>query len=266
MSDNTETTGADIPGVDVDLTDGVLRVTLNRPARMNAIKTETLTAVADAFDKYAGDASVRVAVLTGAGRAFCSGADIAGRDLTAPPSADTIDAANRVAATIRAFPRPVVGAVNGPAAGVGVSLALSCDITVAKESAYFLLAFTRIGLMPDGGASALVAASIGRARALKMALLAERFPATDAVAAGMIADTFADDEFDSAVEELVSRLAAGPSEAFALTKNAINDATLTELEGAFVRERAGQLTLLGSSDFQEGVTAFNEKRPARFGN
>ncbi|MBS9374399.1 enoyl-CoA hydratase [Rhodococcus sp. B50] len=254
----------DLPGVDTTVDDGVLRVTLNRPARMNAVKTETLDAVAEAFEKYADDPAVRVAVLTGAGRAFCSGADIAGRDLSAPPSADTIDAANRATAAIRAFPRPVVGAVNGVAAGVGVSLALACDLTVAKESGYFLLAFTKIGLMPDGGASALIAASIGRARALKMALLAERLPTTEALAAGLIAEVWSDDEFDSAVETLVQRLAGGPSAAFESTKNAINDATLTELDNAFARERKGQLVLLGSADFAEGVTAFQEKRPANF--
>ena len=253
-----------LPGVDTTVDDGVLRVTLNRPARMNAVKTETLEAIAEAFEKHADDPSVRVAVLTGAGRAFCSGADIAGRDLSAPPRADTIDAANRVTAAIRAFPRPVVGAVNGAAAGVGVSLALACDLTVAKESGYFLLAFTKIGLMPDGGASALVAASIGRARALRMALLAERFPAPEALAAGLIAEVYSDDEFDSAVETLVQRLADGPSTAFESTKNAINDATLTELDNAFAREREGQLALLGSADFAEGVTAFQEKRAANF--
>ncbi|QXU53896.1 enoyl-CoA hydratase [Rhodococcus sp. LW-XY12] len=254
----------DLPGVDTTVDDGVLRVTLNRPSRMNAVKTETLEAIADAFEKYADDTSVRVAVLTGVGRAFCSGADLSGRDLSAPPSADTIDAANRAVAAIRVFPRPVVGAINGAAAGVGVSLALACDLTVAKESGYFLLAFTRVGLMPDGGASALVAASIGRARALKMALLAERLPAGEALASGLISDVCADDEFDSAVETLVHRLADGPSTAFASTKNAINDATLTELDHAFAREREGQLVLLRSADFTEGVTAFQEKRTANF--
>ncbi|UYP19158.1 enoyl-CoA hydratase [Rhodococcus sp. Z13] len=254
----------DLPGVDSVVDDGVLRVTLNRPSKMNAVKTETLEAVSEAFEKHANDPAVRVAVLTGAGRAFCSGADIAGRDLTAPPTAETIDAANRVAAAIRAFPRPVVGAVNGAAAGVGVSLALACDLTVAKESGYFLLAFTRIGLMPDGGASALVAASIGRTRALKMALLAERLPAAEALASGLIAEVYPDDEFDASVEALVQRLADGPSPAFAATKNAINDATLTELDEAFARERSGQLELLAGPDFVEGVTAFQEKRPANF--
>ncbi|MCK8671109.1 enoyl-CoA hydratase [Rhodococcus sp. HM1] len=252
----------DIPGVDSLVDDGVLRVTINRPARMNAVTTETVEAVADAFEKHADDASVRVAVLTGAGRAFCTGADLSGRDLTGPPSPAIIDAANRAVAAIRAFPRPVIGAVNGPAAGVGVSLALACDLTVAAESTYFLLAFTKVGLMPDGGASALVAASIGRARALKMALLAERLPAPEAVAAGLIADTYPDEGYADAIEALAQRIADGPSDAFGSTKAAINDATLTELDAAFARERAGQLVLLAADDFREGATAFMEKRPA----
>jgi enoyl-CoA hydratase len=124
-------------------------------------------------------------------------------------------------ARIRAFPRPVVAAVNGPAAGVGVSLALACDVTVATESSYFLLAFTKVGLMPDGGATALVAASIGRARALKMALLADRMPATEAVSAGLIAGVYPDDEFASAIKGITDRLATGPADAYRWTKDAI---------------------------------------------
>lgn len=257
----------DIPGVDTLVDDGVLRVTINRPARMNAVTTETLEAIAEAFEKHAGDATVRVAVLTGSGRAFCTGADLSSvESADGPPSPATIDAANRAVAAIRTFPRPVIGAVNGPAAGVGVSLALSCDLTVAAESAYFLLAFTKVGLMPDGGASALVAASIGRARALKMALLAERLPATEAVAAGLIADAYPDDGYADAIEALAQRIADGPADALGSTKAAINDATLTELDAAFARERAGQLQLLAADDFHEGARAFLDKRPAVYRN
>lgn len=255
------------PGVDVSVDTDILRVTINRPRRMNAVTASTLVAVADAFDEYSGDETIRVAVLSGAGgRAFCSGADIVGRDLSAPPAPDTIDAANRAVAVLRDFPRPVIAAVDGAAAGVGVSLALACDLTVASESSYLLLAFTRIGLMPDGGATALVAASVGRARALKMALLAERLPAADAVAAGLIADVYGDDEFSVRVEELVRRLADGPTEAFAATKHAINASTLTELDGAFGREFDGQMRLLTGPDFREGVSAFEQKRKADFRN
>jgi len=119
--------------------------------------------------------------------------------------------------------------------------------------------------MPDGGATALVAASIGRARALKMALLAERLPAREALEAGLITDVHPDDEFADAVDALARRLADGPSEAFHLTKDAVNDATLVELDNAFARERKGQLDLLTAPDFDEGVAAFLEKRPAVFG-
>lgn len=251
-----------VPGVDSRVDNGVLHVTIDRPARMNAVTTDTLEALAETFEKHTDDASVRVAILTGSGRAFCTGADLSAIDsVDGPPSPAAIDAANRAVAAIRVFPRPVIGAINGAAAGVGVSLALACDLTVAKESAYFLLAFTKIGLMPDGGASALVAASIGRARASKLALLAERLPAAEAVTVGLIADAYADAEFDSAVEALAQRLADGPVDALGATKSAINDATLTELDAAFVRERTGQLTLLAADDFREGALAFLAKRP-----
>lgn len=214
-------------GVVTALDAGLLRVTLDRPARMNAVRIETLDAITDALESRAGDSAVRAAVLTGAGGAFCTGADLSTSTTNDRPTAATIDAAIRTVAAIRAFPRPVVGAVNGPAAGVGVPLALACDLTVATKSSYFLLAFTKVGLMPDGGATALVAASIGRARAMKMALLAERLPAPEALAAGLIADVYSDGEFDSAVENLTCRLTNGAGDAFRWTKDAVNDATLT---------------------------------------
>ncbi|MCJ0905000.1 enoyl-CoA hydratase [Rhodococcus sp. ARC_M6] len=253
------------PGVVCTVEDNILRVTISRPASMNAVNVETLDAIVDAFERHSDDPHVRVAVLAGSGRAFCTGADLAGVDLSSPSSPETIDAANRVVATIRAFPRPVIGAVRGPAAGVGVSLALACDLTVTSESSYFLLAFARIGLMPDGGATALVAASVGRARAMRMSLLAERLTASDALQAGLIAQVYADGEFDAEVEVLARRLVDGPATAFHRTKDAINDATLGQLDAAFKRERSGQLELLAGADFAEGVSAFQNKRPAKFG-
>ena len=236
MTSHSSTSGV-VTALDADL----LRVTLDRPARMNAVRIDTLDAITDAFESCADDSAVRAAVLTGAGGAFCTGADLSTTTTNDRPTAAPIDAANRTVAAIRAFPRPVVGAVNGPAAGVGVSLALACDLTVATKSSYFLVALTKVGLMPDGGATALVAASIGRARAMKMALLAERLPAREALTAGLIADVYSDDEFASAVENLTRRLTNGPGDAFRWTKDAVNDATLTELDNAFARERNGQL-------------------------
>ena len=253
------------PDVYSTLENGVLRVVINRPHRMNALTTESLRDIVAAFDDHAHGGPVRVAVLEGAGRAFCTGADLADAVLSGPPSADTIDAANDVARAIRSFPAPVIAAVRGPAAGVGVSLALACDLTVAAESSYFLLAFTKVGLMPDGGATALVAASIGRARAMRMALLAEKLPARDALDSGLISQVFPDDTFDDDLAVLLQRLGSGPGKAFQQTKDAINDATLTELDSAFERERAGQNSLLASADFAEGVAAFQGKRAAVFG-
>lgn len=253
------------PDVYSTLENGVLRVVINRPHRMNALTTESLRDIVTVFGDHAHGGSVRVAVLEGAGRAFCTGADLADAVLSGPPSADTIDAANDVARAIRSFPAPVIAAVRGPAAGVGVSLALACDLTVAAESSYFLLAFTKVGLMPDGGATALVAASIGRARAMRMALLAEKLPARDALDSGLISQVFPDDTFDDDLAVLLQRLGSGPGKAFQQTKDAINDATLTELDSAFERERAGQISLLASADFAEGVAAFQGKRAAVFG-
>lgn len=251
-------------GVTAHLERGILHLTLSRPERMNAVTTDTLDALAELLDQFADEPAVRTVLLTGAGRAFCTGADLDGADPGKPASPAIIDAAAHAVATIRRFDRPIVGAVNGVAAGVGVSLALACDITVAAESSYFLLAFTKIGLMPDGGATALVAASIGRARAMKMALLAEKLTAAHAHAAGLIAEVFPDESFADSAHTLARSLADGPTTALHHTKSAVNDATLGNLDQAFSRERVGQLTLLQTEDFAEGVAAFEEKRAPRF--
>lgn len=243
---------------------GVLRIVINRPDRMNALTTEALQGLSAIFDDHVSGGTVRVAVLEGQGRAFCTGADLAGVTPSGPPPSDTIDAANDLVEAIRAFPVPVIAAVRGPAAGVGVSLALACDLTLAAESSYFLLAFTKLGLMPDGGATALVAASIGRARAMRMALLAEKLPAQDAFDSGLISAVCPDDTFDDILDELLQQVASGSSKAFQLTKDAINDATLTELDAAFSRERVGQIGLLSGPDFAEGLAAFQGKRAAVF--
>ena len=159
-------------GLLIDDTGAILRLTLNRPDKFNALTADLIHAVADQIDQT----SARVVVLTGNGKAFCSGADVSGDK----PSMDTLHAANRLTLTILDSPKPVVAAVNGIAAGVGVSFALACDLQVVKASAAFMLAFTKIGLMPDGGASLLVPAAVGRARAARMALLAEKIPAAQA--------------------------------------------------------------------------------------
>ncbi|GGN20131.1 enoyl-CoA hydratase [Streptomyces fuscichromogenes] len=238
----------------------VLRVIWNRPDRLNSLTTETLTLTAEAIEEAGKDESIRVVVLLGAGRAFSAGADLAGDG----PGTGTIDAAGRLTLAVRQIPKPVLAAVNGPAVGVGCSLALAADLVVARESAYFLLAFAHVGLMPDGGASALVPAAIGRARASRMAMLAERVPAPLAAEWGLISHVVPDDVFETEVRRLVAQLAEGPTAAFAETKRALGAYSLGQLETALVIEREGQSRLFRTADFAEGLTAFREKRRPDF--
>jgi enoyl-CoA hydratase len=161
-------------------------------------------------------------------------------------------------------PKVVVAAVQGPAVGVGVALVLAADLTIMRSDAYLLLAFTKIGLMPDGGATALLAASAGRATAQRLALLAEPITAHEAAGAGLIAALHGEDEFDEQVEAALVALAAGPGPALARTKQVINDACLVSLDTSLAAERAGQLELLASADFAEGVAAFEQRRKPVF--
>ena len=250
-----------VDGLRVERQDGVLRITFDRPDRLNSVTAEILHAAADAVEA-ADDEGVRVIVLTGTGRAFSSGADVSPDGC--PPGLDTLDAANRLVMAVTHSPVVVVAAVNGIAAGVGCSLAVAADLAVAKESAAFMLAFTRIGLMPDGGASLLVTAAIGRARAARMALLAEKVSAPTALAWGLIADVVPDADFDAYVDGLVDQLPAGPPLAYAATKRTLNAAALSLLEAILRAERDGQDPLLASADFAEGMAAFQEKRAAVF--
>jgi enoyl-CoA hydratase len=254
-------------GLATSLADGVLFITLNRPDSLNSLTETMLTGIADTVERAATDDRVRAVRLGGAGRGFSSGAGISeddqkGGSATSPTK--IIEEANRAVRSIAALPKPVVAVVHGPAAGVGVSLALACDLVLASEKAYFLLAFTRIGLMPDGGASALVAAAIGRIRAMRMALLAERISAPEAYEWGLVSAVYPADGLDAEVDKVLATLVNGPAVALRKTKEAINAATLTELEEAFGRELAGQSELIRSADFQEGTTAFQQRRTARF--
>jgi enoyl-CoA hydratase len=207
---------------------------------------------------------VRVVLLSGAGNAFSSGAELTGADPHQAFDVTSLDRANRIVRAIVALDKPCVAAVRGVAAGVGCSAALACDLVVASESASFVLAFSRIGLMPDGGATATVAASVGRARAMRLALLGEALPAEDAYAYGLLSHLVADADLDATVEAILTRLAAGPSLAYTATKRAVNAATLGALQDALERERTGQTLLLRTQDAAEGMRAFVEKRPPRF--
>jgi enoyl-CoA hydratase len=263
-AETTGTTGT--ADVTVRRDGAVLTVSLNRPQVLNALTPSLLTDLGDLVEEAGDDPDVRVVVITGAGRAFSSGADLGSGAFGSdePPSLDTLHAGNRLIRGIRRVPKPVVAAVNGPAVGFGCSIALACDLVVAADTAYFLLAFVNIGLMPDGGATALVPANVGRARAMEMALLGGRIPAATAVDWGLIYRAVPTTELTATVEALAASLAAGAPRALAASKRAVNEATLGELEPALGRELEGQGALLSTPDFVEAVTAFTEKRAPRF--
>jgi enoyl-CoA hydratase len=245
----------------VDRAGPLLTLTLDRPGRLNALSDDLADDLAEELERATAYDDVRVVVLRGAGRAFCAGADIASPDRL---DVRALDRANRIVRAVTRCDRPVVAAVQGAAAGVGCSIALAADLCVAAESASFLLAFARIGLMPDGGSTASVAASVGRARAMRMALLGEPLTGREAYDAGLVSHLAGDDAFEGVVSAVVGRLAAGAPLAQAATKRAVNGAAFAALDDALERERTGQTMLLQSRDAAEGMAAFGERRQPTF--
>jgi 2-(1,2-epoxy-1,2-dihydrophenyl)acetyl-CoA isomerase len=247
---------------------GVGRITLNRPETLNAWHTAFGRELRQAIEHDAAKESVRALLITGAGRAFSSGADLkAGFDAAddgLPDIRKELEGFHPIMTAVRRLEKPVVAAVNGPAVGIGASLALSCDLILAAESAYFGLAFVNIGLMPDGGSTLFVPAAVGKARAFEMALLGERVPAGEAVEWGLVNHVHPDDSLMDEAEALVSRLAAGPTRSYAASKRALNNMLYPDLEGQLDLEAELQHALARTKDFQEGVLAFVEKRQAAF--
>jgi len=246
-------------------------ITLNDPATLNAAGLDLVADLSDAFVGFVADPGVRAIVITGEGRGFCSGANLSGRaDGSAPAASDPngpnealMKVYNPFVSMARRSPKPLVAAVNGVAAGIGVSLALVCDLCVAGESAYFLQAFRRIGLVPDGGATYLLPRLIGKARAMELMLLGEKLPARTALEWGMINRCVPDADLMSTAMELARALADGPA-SLGFTRNLIwaglDAAWLEQVEDeAYAQGHAGR-----TEDAREGVMAFAEKRPARF--
>ncbi len=244
--------------------DGALWLRLNRPDHFNALTGEMVLELIQQVHGATSREDVRVIVLTGTGGAFSAGADLSGDDAHENYDSRSVDAANQVIRAITELDKPVVCGLNGIAAGVGMSVALAADLVVATESAALTLAFTKVGLMPDGGATATVAASVGRARAMRLALLSDVISAREAFDAGLVSHVFADVEYTEGLGRIVRRLSTGAPLAFAATKKAVNAATLGGLGQAFQRERAGQSLLLRTEDVAEGMRAFGEKRRPEF--
>ena len=248
---------------------GVGRLTLNRPQTLNAWTAEFGGELREVVRAEAADPSVRAVLITGAGRGFSSGADLkAGFEPAADGMPDIETELNEVyhpvITGLRRLPKPVVSAVNGPAVGIGCSLALACDLILAAESAYFGLAFVNIGLMPDGGSTALVPAAVGKARAFQMALLGERVSARAALEWGLVNAVHPHDKLIPEAEALCARLAEGPTQSYASSKQALNQFIYGDLDQQLKLEAVLQHRLGRSHDFMEGAAAFVAKRPAAF--
>ena len=249
--------------------DGVGVITLSDPGTLNAAGIDLMTDLQAAFDDYAYGGKARAIVITAEGRGFCSGANLSGggvgraTDASTGPNQSLLRTYNPFVAAVRKSPVPLVAAVNGVAAGVGVSLALMCDLCVAAESAYFLLAFRRIGLVPDGGATWMLPRLIGKARAMELMLLGEKLPAQTAADWGLINKCVPDADLMPAAMAYARTLADGPA-SLGMTRNLVWDALETDLREQLESEAYAQAAASRTKDAGEGVRAFVEKRPAKF--
>ena len=257
--------------VNLTLLDGAATIELNRPQALNAWNKQLGEDLLAALSQAATDEGVRAVRITGAGRAFSSGADlrdISGDDLT-PEGRPNVygvltERYHPIMHAIREMEKPVVAAVNGGAVGIGCSLALCCDLVVAAQSAYFLLAFVNIGLVPDGGSSLFVPARVGMTRAAEMAMLGERVSAAQGLDWGLVNRVFADEDFARESAALTERLAAGPTRSYAASKRQLNAQLYSNMAEQLELEATLQQEMAGSDDFVEGVSAFLTKRPANF--
>ncbi|MEC8631317.1 MAG: enoyl-CoA hydratase-related protein [Pseudomonadota bacterium] len=247
-----------------DITDGVAVLTLNRPDVMNALNSQMRAEIYHAV-RQAGE-NARVLVITGAGRAFCSGQDLGdgGNAASLDLERTLRDEYEPMLQRIFDCPIPTIAAVNGPAAGAGANLALAADVVIAAESASFLQAFTRIGLIPDAGGTYWLPRQVGFARAMGAALFAEPVPARQAVEWGMIWEAIPDENFANHWQKRAEKLAHGPTVAYSKVKEALRQSMSNDLTEQLELEAKLQGDCGDTRDFKEGVLAFLEKRPARF--
>jgi 2-(1,2-epoxy-1,2-dihydrophenyl)acetyl-CoA isomerase len=257
--------------VNVRREQGAVTIELNRPQALNAWNAQLGADLLAAVRAVAADETARAVVITGAGRGFSSGADLrdVGSGLTTPDGRpDTYrtltERYHPIMKTIREMPKPVLASVNGPAVGIGCSLALCCDLIVAAQSAYFLLAFVNIGLVPDGGSSLFVPTRVGMARAMELSMLGERLAADRALEWGLINRVVADEQLADETAALAARLASGPTLSYAGAKRQLNNWLYARMDEQLELEARLQQESAGSADFIEGATAFAQRRAPRF--
>jgi 2-(1,2-epoxy-1,2-dihydrophenyl)acetyl-CoA isomerase len=248
---------------------GVARLTLNRPDRLNSFNDAMHAEVRDALGRVREDDGARVLLLTGAGRGFCAGQDLADRAVA--PGEAPVDLGASIDRNykplvlgLRSLPMPVVCAVNGVAAGAGANIALACDIVIAARSASFIQAFAKIGLIPDSGGTWFLPRLVGSARAMGLALLGDKLSAEDAASWGLIWRCVDDAELSTIVDKLLQHLAQAPTRGLAAIKQALNASAGNTLTSQLDLERDLQRTLGQSADYREGVAAFAAKRPPQF--
>jgi 2-(1,2-epoxy-1,2-dihydrophenyl)acetyl-CoA isomerase len=248
---------------------GVARLTLARPAALNALNRPLLRELNEALDVIAADGSSRVLSLSGEGRAFSSGADLSSGSSSA--GAEGFDAGavleeyyNPLLRRMFDLPIPIIAGVRGPVVGAGCMIALAADVVVAARSAYFLQAFIHAGLVPDCGSMWLLPRLVGRARALAMMMLGERIPAETAREWGLIFDVVEDATLDQRLSEMARKLAQGPSRAYALIRRGVRQCMEISLDEALQLERRAQREAGNTADFAEGLAAFRQKRPPQF--
>jgi 2-(1,2-epoxy-1,2-dihydrophenyl)acetyl-CoA isomerase len=253
-------------GLRVDVDGPVATLTLDRPEALNALTVAVKFALREALERIAADRTVRVVILTGAGRAFCAGQDLAERDLpdAAPLDVELRERYNPIIRALRSMGQPVIAAVNGVAAGAGASLAFACDLRIAADDARFILAFGRIGLVPDSGATWFLPRLVGAARAAEMTLVGDPVDAEEALRIGLVSRVVPADQLLVEARELADRIAAGAPLAMALTKGALERAATIDLETALEGEAKLQGIAGASADHAEGLAAFREKRTPRF--
>ncbi len=259
------------PLIQFEVRDGIARLTLNRPDKMNSFNAEMHAELRDALDSIQSNRAVRVLVITGAGRGFCAGQDLADAEVrftpgeTPPDLGDVVERHYKpLVMRLSQLRVPTIAAVNGIAAGAGASLALACDLVIATQSAAFVLPFANIGLIPDTGCSWHLPQRLGQARAMGLALTGKKLPAQQAADWGMIWEAVEDAAFVSSVDSLAAKLAAMPTQALVRTRQAMQSAHTNSLEAHLSVEGAFMRELGKSADYVEGVSAFLEKRAPQF--